>query len=218
MNIKSTIGGVLVSAFFLGVGSLATQAATLWSTGIDADSNGIDDNYKVLGYIPAQTDNANAGYPSNALPAHSDEPGSAWLYSNSAYIPTGLNFISSTSGGGADQVTTVYTVTFHLDAAGIISGMWAADNGGVIYNGSTQVAFLGTVSNGPDTNYNTAHPFSFLGNDGDNVLTFYITDGGAPSAFAFAPVPGPIVGAGLPGLVMALGGLIAWRRRRIAAA
>ena len=103
----------------------------------------------------------------------------------------------------------------NLDAASIISGMWAADNGGVIYNNGSFVTGLATELNGPASNYNTLNPFSFAGVAGENVLNFYITDGGLPSAFAFdvQAVPGPVVGAGLPSLVMALGGLIAWRRR-----
>src|SRR5712671_3932694 len=129
-----------------------------------------------------------------------------------------LTFISSATNGGAVVNTTVYQVAFNLDAASIISGMWAADNGGVIYNNGSFVTGLATEGNGPASNWNTSHAFSFTGAAGANVLRFYITDGGLPSAFAFdvqsveaAAVPGPIVGAGLPGLVMALGGLIALR-------
>jgi hypothetical protein len=218
MNIRSNISSALMGALFLGVGSLAAQASTYWSTGVDGNSDGKDDHYTVLGSIANNATNSNAGYPAVGLPpVTTPASGPAYLYSNGAY-PAGLNFISNDPFGGVGLNTTVYAVTFFLDVAGLISGNWAADNGGVIYNGNTQVAFLGTELNGPATNYSSSHPFSFFGNAGLNTLTFYITDGGPPSAFAFnvesVSVPGPIVGAGLPGLVVALGGLVVLARRR----
>ena len=57
---------------------------------------------------------------------------------------------------------------------------------------------------------------SYSINNADTLATRAVLYG--HSAISASPVPGPIVGAGLPGVVMALGGLIAWRRRRIATA
>jgi hypothetical protein len=42
----------------------------------------------------------------------------------------------------------------------------------------------------------------------------HVDSSGTWSAVAAAPVPGPIVGAGLPGLLMAIAGFIGWRRSR----
>lgn len=54
-------------------------------------------------------------------------------------------------------------------------------------------------------------PPAFLIDGSGNSFTLDVV---APAA---APVPGPIVGAGLPGIVMAIGGLLAWRRRKATA-
>jgi len=220
MCIKSTLKSALVGALVL-VGTVAAQAATVPSTGASV-SGGLDANYFVVGSLGNIDNNSNGSYLGGAMPGYTalETPYQASVYSNGVYA-SGLTFLSATATG-ADNFsmnTIVYQVTFNLAAETLISGMWAADNGAAVYNNGLYAFGLFTQGNEPASNYTTAHPFSFLGQMGQNTLTFFVTDGGGPSAFALSvsAVPGPILGAGLPGLLMAIGGFVAMRRRRLAA-
>ncbi len=218
MNIKSTAAGILAVVLILGTGFAETARATTYNTGQDVSGGGVDLNYSVLGYIAGNGNNSNDSLFNNSpAPSYTSAPGSAYVYSNGAY-PSGLTFISSASGGGAGLDTTVYGVTFNLAANSIISGIWVADNGGVIYdNGIYTNVGLETSSNGPSGNYQLTHSFSFLGTAGDNLLTFYITDGGAPSAFAFDVTSVAAVPEASTWAMMILGfcgmGFMAYRRK-----
>ena len=111
--------------------------------------------------------------------------------------------------------------------SGSLGLQFAASADGTGLEFRIQDAFFTSAISG--LSYYSGHEFAAPG--GDVVLRLsqsfgYSVAGGASYGddrlgavtLEAAPVPGPIMGAGLPGLVMALGGLLAWRRRRMAVA
>jgi hypothetical protein len=101
--------------------------------------------------------------------------------------------ISSVSLSGGSLLTTLVDTT---------PGVFVFSD---LFGGNYQLVVSGIVSKGKGFDDILPLPVGYTGS-----LTFNGT--------AALAVPGPIVGAGLPGLVMALGGMIAWRRRRNQAA
>jgi fibro-slime domain-containing protein len=123
--------------------------------------------------------------------------------------------IFAPNGGGTDNSLAFQTAIFSLSLA-------ANTNYTLTYTGDDDVFIaLGNQIISQDGGVHAAGQLNVVNfNTGAlNSLNIffadrYVTQSSLSFTIEAAAVPGPIAGAGIPGLVMALSGLVAWRRRR----
>jgi hypothetical protein len=139
--------------------------------------------------------------------------GSAFGYTNApegvqtAHIQSNGSFTETVSGLIAGQLYEL-SFAYALRPNYLPDGLSVTYNSNPLFN-STAPSFAFTAVYLTFVADSTAALFTFAGvpaTAGDTNV--------AVDAVALAAVPGPIVGAGLPGLAMAIGGLIVFSRRR----
>jgi len=168
-----------------------------------------------------------------------------WQLSGSALLTSpppvfSSNTLDLTSTGPFPSTLNIYVTGTGVDQAGILSILsgfqilqlptgWTAsestfaDINNGIYTTVTPLGTTGTVNGPVLANLQTTTATPFTGDNSFSVTERYIITATSLGTFQgditlTASVPGPVAGAGLPGLVMACGGLIALARRRRKAA